>query len=125
MQVLQDTLLEALGIRVVLFFAAIRDRAIDEFLGFVQPAGPIEVRIDRRMVGDVLAVINRGRFDFFDGIVDFVDGGLFLLVEFAAAGALFNQGAGGTQVGQRVQIVRVLTRSVCFQGRGGKQDDYS
>jgi hypothetical protein len=40
----------------------------------VETAAPIEARINRRMVVQILAVIDGGFLDFVDGFIDFVNG---------------------------------------------------
>ena len=79
----KSALLEALSESVVLF------------VGAAQAARVVETGVNRRMVVQILAVIDRGLLDFVDRLIDRVDGFLFLVAKFAAV-VTFEMGASCT-----------------------------
>jgi hypothetical protein len=86
--VLEGALLKTLGESVVFFLRDIVVSFVEQFDRAVQAAGPVHAGIDGRVIVDVFAVIDGGFLDFRDGVVDFVNGFLFLLAQFPAVGAL-------------------------------------
>jgi hypothetical protein len=80
--------LQALRERVVLLLSNVPMGLVDQLEGAVKAAGPIHSGIDRRMMVEVLAVVDGSLLDFVDGLVDFVNGFPFLLAEFPAIRAL-------------------------------------
>jgi hypothetical protein len=80
---------------------------IQQFLGAVEAAGAVHAGIDRRMIVQILAVINRSALDFFDGFIDFVDGVLFFFIHVMGGGKVCQVSAGMAQIGERVQICRM------------------
>jgi hypothetical protein len=75
----KSALLEALGKVVVLFAGDILVRFFEQFLGAVQTAGVVEAGVNRRMVVQTFAVVDRGFLDLVDRVIDGVDGFLFLM----------------------------------------------
>jgi len=73
-------------------------RLIEQFQGAMQAAGPRETGVHRRMIVQILAVVDARLLDFGDGVVDFMDGLLFLVAQLAAIGTL-QMGAGVAQIG--------------------------
>jgi hypothetical protein len=61
------------------------------------------------MIVQILSVIDGSFLDFVDGVIDFVDGFLFLFLEFPAIGAL-QMSARVAKIGERMQIRRMLAR---------------
>jgi hypothetical protein len=120
--VLEGALLETLREGVVFFPRDIVVCFVEQFDCAVQTTGPVHAGIDGHVIVDVFAVIDGGFLDFGDGVVDFVDGFLFLLAQFAVIGAL-QMSAGVAQIGERVEISRVFTRSrgLGRDVRGNKQ----
>lgn len=81
-------------------------------MGFVQqlerlanatPAG--HMQIDADVVMDILAVIDGGALDLVNGVVNFVDGMLFFVVNAVIRANFVQVGAGIPQIGERVQVV--------------------
>ena len=107
--VLDGTCLQALGKGVVFFFADVMVRLVQQLEGAVQTARPRKAGVNRRMIVDVLAVVDGGFLDFVDGLVDFVDGFLFLVFQFAATRTL-EMRARVTQIRERVQIRGMVAR---------------
>ena len=105
--VLQRTVTQALREAVVLFLGNVVVGLVEQFEGAVETAPPIHVGIDGRMVVYVLAVIDGRSLDFANGFVDFVNGVLFLLAQRAAIWT-FEVRSGVTQIGESMQIGRML-----------------
>jgi hypothetical protein len=86
--VVQGALLEALSEAVVFFAGDVVVRLVEQFGGAAETAAPLEVSVDWRVIVQVLAVFDGGLLDLGDGVIDFVDGFLFLITQFPAVGAL-------------------------------------
>jgi hypothetical protein len=99
----KSALLEALGEGVVRFTSNILVRFFEQFLGAVQAARVVETGVNRRIVIQMLAVVDRGLLDFVDGVVDGVDGFLFLVAKFAVV-MTFEMGASGTEIAESMQV---------------------
>ena len=72
-------LLQALRKLVVLFSRYILMRLVQKLQRSVQPPGPVQVGINRRMIVQILPVIDCSLLDFPDGCVDFMDGVFFFV----------------------------------------------
>src|SRR5580693_3073418 len=97
----------------IIFFAGnIVMRFVEQLLCPVKAASAVHVRVDRRMVFQVLAVINRGVLDFPNGLIDLVDGVLFFAVHMAGVSRVSQVGARVPQVGERMQVGRMPSRFV-------------
>ena len=84
----QGAMLETLSKCVVLFLGNVAMGFVDQFEGAVKTAGPIHVRVDRRMIIKVLAVVDGSLLDLIDGVIDIVNGFPFLLTQLSAVRAL-------------------------------------
>ncbi len=120
--VLESALLEALGEGVVFFLGDIVVGLVDEFECAVETSAPIEARVNRRMIVQILAVVDGCLLDFVDGFIDFVNGFLFLFTQFAAIGTL-EMGASVSEIGQSVKIRRVLFRRLRLRGNGRRNEE--
>jgi hypothetical protein len=76
--------LQALGESVVFLFAYVVMRFVQQLQCAVQSAAPRHVRVNRRMIVEILAVVDGSFLNLVDGFVDFVNGFLFLFTKFAA-----------------------------------------
>ena len=65
---------------VIFFSGDVIVSLVQKFLRTTESARAVHSRIDRRMIAQVLAVVNRGTLDFVDSFVDLVYGVLLLLV---------------------------------------------
>lgn len=113
--------------RIVFLTCDVFVGSIQQLHGAVEAAGAIHPGIDRGMIVQVLAIPNRGPFDFVDGPVDLFDGMLFFFVHVIVGGKILQMGARMTQVGERVQISRMSARFFGHgkSGAGGnKKHDY-
>ncbi|HXW91837.1 MAG TPA: hypothetical protein VEK33_14905, partial [Terriglobales bacterium] len=108
--------------RGVIFFSGdVIVSLIQEFLGTTEAARAVQSRINRWMIVQVLAVVNRSTLNFVDGFVDLVDGVLFLFVHVMSGSQALQMCAGVPQVGKRVQVCRMPSRFVskAQDGAGG------
>ena len=60
---------------------------VQKLAGIMQASDPGFVRVNGRMISNVLAIFNRGVFDFFDGVVDFCYGGALFSMQCTSIGA--------------------------------------
>src|SRR5579862_681513 len=86
--VLQSALLETLSKGVVLFLSDVIVGLVQELQSPGETAAPIHLRIDGRMIVQILAIVDGGLLVFVDGIVDFMKSFFLLLFQFAAIGTL-------------------------------------
>jgi len=93
---------------VILFFLEIVMSLVQKLAGIVQSSDPRVVRVNRRAVCNVLAVIHRGTLDFVNGMVDFFHGGALFSMQRASVGAL-QVCSRIPQVGKCVQVGGMLT----------------
>jgi hypothetical protein len=112
--------LKALGEPVVLFLGDVAMGFVDQLESAMKATGPIHVGIDRRMIVDVLAVVDGSFLNLVDGFIDFADGQGLVLAECAAVRVL-EMRSGVTQVLQGVEIGRMI-RGCGRLGCGGKEN---
>jgi hypothetical protein len=93
--------------RVIFFSGDVVVGFIQQFLGTVKTASPIHSCIDRRMIAQVLIVVNRSPLNFVDGFVDLVDGVLFFFIHVMGGCQIFQMSSGMPQIGKRVQVCRM------------------
>jgi hypothetical protein len=105
----KGALLEPLREGIVFFLRDIVVGFVDELESPVETAAPVETSVNRRMIVDVLAVVDGGFLDFVDGLIDLVNGMLLLVTQFAAIGTL-EMGASVTEIRQSVKIRGMLSR---------------
>jgi len=96
----------------VLFARDIRARLLQELERTGQPIAPGRA-IDRLVIVQILAVIDRGFLDLVDRGVDLADRALFVPFDDHVRGP-GEEGSRGAQIGQRVEIGRMLSG----RGRG-------
>jgi hypothetical protein len=107
----------------IIFFAGnVVVRLVEELEGAVKAASAVHAGVDRRMVFQVLAVINRGMLDFADGLIDFFDGVLFFAVHMFGRRELAQVSAGVTQVGEGMQVGRMPSGFVSESQSGADGD---
>jgi hypothetical protein len=98
--------------RIIFFTGNIIVRLVEQFQRAMKAASAIHVRVDRRMVVQVLAVIDGGVFDFPNSFVNLVDGVLFLPVLVCGVGPLAQVSARVPEIGERVQVGRMPSRFI-------------
>jgi hypothetical protein len=112
----------------IIFFAGdIIVRLVEQFQSTVIAASAFYVRIDRRMVIQILAIINRSVLDLSDGFVDLLHGVIFFSIHAAGPSCGLQVSAGVAQVGESVQVGRMPSRFIGEGQRGAgsnKEQEY-
>ena len=106
----EGALLQALREGIILFASDILMRLLEKLLGPVQTACVIETGIHRRMVVQILAVIDRSSLDLVNGVVDCVDCFFFFVAKLAAI-VTFQVRASRAKIAERVQVSGMLALS--------------
>jgi hypothetical protein len=88
---------------IVFFFLEIVMSLVQKLAGIMQASDPGIVRVNRRAVRNVLAVVECSTLDFVDGVVDFFYGGALFSMQRAPVGAL-QMCPRIPQVGKSVQV---------------------
>jgi hypothetical protein len=101
--------------RIIFFAGDIIVRLVEQFQGTVIAASVAHVGINRRMVIQILTIVNRSTLDFSDGFVDLGDGVIFFSIHPAGPCSALQMSTGVAQVGERVQVCRMSPR---FIGEG-------
>jgi len=113
--------------RIIFFAGDIIVRLVEQFQGAVIAASVSHVRIDRRMVIQILAIINRSALDLSDGSIDLGDGVILLSIHPAGPCPALQMSASVAQVGERVQVCRMPPRFIGEGQRGAgsnKEQEY-
>jgi hypothetical protein len=105
--VVQGSIAKTAHGRIIFFTGDVVVSFIQEFHGAVKAAVAVHVRIDRRMIVQVLAVVNRSPLDFIDGFVDLVDGVFFFFIHVMGWRQVFEMSARMAEIGERVQVSRM------------------
>jgi hypothetical protein len=92
---------------IIFFFLKIAMSLVQKLAGIMQASNPGVVRVNRRVVRNVLAVVQCGTLDFVNGVIDFFHGGALLSVQSASVRA-FQMRPRIPQVGKGVQVGRML-----------------
>lgn len=100
----KGTLLEALGKAIIFFMGDVLMGFLEQFFGAVKAAGVVQARVHRRVIIQVLAIVNRCLFDFANGVIDRVNGFFFLMAQFAVAPTDFQVGASRAQIGKSMKV---------------------
>jgi hypothetical protein len=106
--VLQGSMLQTLREGIVLFLGHIAVSLLEQLGSAVETTGPIQMAVNRRVIVQILAIVDGGLLDFTDRGIDFPNCDGFFFSELTSIGTL-QVGAGVTQIGQRVKIRRVIT----------------
>jgi hypothetical protein len=114
--VLENASLEAAGFGIVFFLRYIVMGLVQEVAGLVQVSAPGQVRVDRFVLVDVFAIVDRGFLDFIDGVIDFFDGLTLFDVNRAAVGTMLEMGPRVPQIGESVDVRRMTTLRVDILG---------
>ena len=93
--------------RVIFLPGDIIVRFIQQFLSTVEAAGAIHPSIDRRMIAETLAVVDRSSLYLIGRFVDLANGVLFFFVHVMGGGHVPEMSASVAEIGQGVQICRV------------------
>src|ERR1700735_2787435 len=110
--------------RIIFFAGDVVVRLVQQFQGAVEASPAVPVGVDRRMVVQVLTVINRGVLDFADRLVDLVDGVLFFAVHMFGRRHLTQMRARMTQISESMQVGRMPSRFVGESHDGAEGNDH-
>jgi len=86
---------------VILFEGEVALRGVEQFHRFAEPAFPAETPVERRMIVDVLAIVDSRAFGLVDSAVDFFGRGPLVAHDVAPI-LPPQQGARVTQIGDRM-----------------------
>jgi len=125
--VLEGAMLQSMGKLVIFSFRDVVMRTVKEFERPVITASVAEVVIDRRMVIQILAVVNRSSLDLINGFVDLGNGVIFFPIHPAGPCLALEMCTRVAQIGQGVQVCRMSSRFIGEAQRGAdcnKKYDY-
>jgi len=125
---LQGAMTQSVSKSVVFSFRDVAMRLVEQFERSMISARVSKVRIDRRMIIQILAIIDRGMLDFANGPVDLGDGVFFLSVHPVVRRHALQMRARVAQIGQRMQVCRMSSGIVgeCQRGTECNEEcDYS
>lgn len=105
--VMESAIAQSSHRRIIFLACDIVVRLIQQLHGAVVAAGPVHMHIDRRMIVQILPVIDRCALDLSNGFVDFFNGVLFLFVHVMRRRQVLQVSARVPQIAQRVQISRM------------------
>ena len=105
--VMQGAIAQSPHRRIIFFAGDIVVRLIQQLHRAVVAAGPVHMHIDRRMIVQILAIIDRSPLDFIDRFVNLFNGVLFLFVHVMRRRQVLQVSARVPQIAQRVQISRM------------------
>ena len=124
----QRAMTQSMGKAVIFFFRDVVMRLVKQFERPVIAAFVSEMRIDRRMVIQILAIVNGSVLDLCDGFVDLGDGVILFSIHPAGPCLALQMSARVAQVGEGVEVRGMPSRFV-GEGQCGadskKQRDYS
>jgi hypothetical protein len=110
----QRSISQAIGITVVFFSSDICSGAFQNLQRLVYSPAVVGAVIHRRMIVQVLAVVDGGFFNIIDCRVDLTHGLLFIGTLRPISRPVFYQPASSAQIRQRVQVRRVLSWHLCM-----------
>ncbi|MGA7927150.1 MAG: hypothetical protein WCA20_14295 [Candidatus Sulfotelmatobacter sp.] len=93
--------------RVIFLASDIIVSFIEQLKRAVIAAGAIHLSIDRRMVVQILAIVNRSLLNLANGFVDLVDGALFFFVHVMGRSQVLQVGTRVPQVAKGMQVRRM------------------
>jgi len=108
---------------IVFFPSDVVASLIQQFKRAAIAAAAVHLPGDRRVIVQILAVVNRGPLDFVDGFINLVDGVLFFFVHVMGGSQVLQMSARGPQIGERVQVCRMPSRFVGEGQRGAEGDN--
>jgi hypothetical protein len=92
---------------IILFAGDIVMRLVEQLQRAVKAAGAVHSSINRRMISQILAIINRSALDLSDSFVDLVDGMILFFVHVMGERRILEMSARVPQVGERMQVCRM------------------
>jgi hypothetical protein len=120
--VMQGAIPKPTDARVIFFACNVIVRFIQQFHGAAEAAGAVHAGIDRWMIVQILAIVNRGVLDLLNGAVNFRDGVFFFFIHVMSGGWVFQMSACVTEIGECVQVSGMSSRFVGKSSGGAKCD---
>jgi hypothetical protein len=114
---------QSVRIAVIFFFIDVAMRPVKQFERSAIAARVSKMRINRRMIIQVLAIVNRSMLDFSDGLVDLRNGMFFFTVHPVRGCEALEMSASMAQIGEGVQVSRMPSRIVCEGHRGAERNE--
>jgi hypothetical protein len=105
---------------IVFFAGNVIVRPIQQFHRAMVAASAVHSCIDRRMIVQILPVIDRGALDFVDRLIDFADGMFFFFVHVMSGRHVFQVSPGGAEIAECVQVCGMYSRLLSY-AHCGKQ----
>jgi hypothetical protein len=106
---------------IIFFLFDVVMSMVQKFAGIMQTSDPGFVRINGRVLFDVLAVIECGALDLVNGVVNFSNGGALFSVQSATVGPL-QMRTRITQIGKRAQVGWMLALCLSVLRREREQE---
>jgi hypothetical protein len=116
--VMDGTIAQAAHCGVVFFTSNVIVRLVQQLESAMIAPRVSHMSVDRRMIIQILAIINRSVLDLCNGFVNLLDGTLLFVVHSLGGSRALQMGAGVPQVGERVQISGMPSRFV-RKGKSG------
>ncbi len=113
--VLQGATTQPVGKTVIFLFRDVVMCPIEQFERFAIAAPAVNVRINRRMVIQILAIIDRSALDLVDCFVDLGDGVIFFPIHPAGPCPALQMSARVAKIGEGMQVGRMPSG---FVGKG-------
>jgi hypothetical protein len=108
---------------IIFPFRDVMMRPVKQFQRFVIPPSPIHMLINRRMVIQILAIIDRRMLDLCNGLVDFADRTLLFPVHPVTWSHALQMSACVAQIGEGVQICRMGSRLIGKSQSGANRNN--
>src|SRR5271154_7447975 len=103
--------LQAPGFGIVFFLGHVAMSLVQKIAGLMQVSGPGDIGVNVNVIVDIFVVVDGSFLDFIDGVIDFLDGGLFFGVKSAVVGAFLQMGTSVSQVRKSMQVSGMLALS--------------
>ncbi len=103
---------------IILFPCDVVVCLVQQFQSAMKAAAAIHLRIDWRMVVQILPVVDGSPLNLVDRPIDLFDGVLFFFIHVISGGQVLQMSARMPQVGKRVQVCRMPSRLVSEGERG-------
>ncbi|HLN22754.1 MAG TPA: hypothetical protein VK558_02090 [Patescibacteria group bacterium] len=107
---LQRHLLQAVDGGIIFLAVNVGLDLFQQFDGAMQAIAFVLASIDRRVIVDVFAIVDRRFFNLPNRRADLLQGHVFMSADGGVARTMIDQPIGGAQIAQRMKVSRVLSR---------------
>jgi hypothetical protein len=108
--------------RIIFFAGDVIVSSVEQFHRAMKAASAVHSCIDGRVIIQVLAVVNCGALNFFDGSINLFNGVLFFFVHVMGGSKVLEMGAGVAEIGECVQVGGMPSRFVGETNCGTESD---